>query len=261
MASTVSGYIGQINPGNGTNYALGSTAYGVCDTAAATAAKVVDMTGFTLTTGATLYVKFTYSNTASSPTLNVNSTGAKSIRRNGIVIPGQVAKLSWNAGAVVCFTYDGTYWQMNNAADFNTIDAVYVNDNELISNTDAAVGLNFASGNNVTLSTEIETGYATITVSAADNNPIYSSLIVTLPNVSDSNRSFSVTNITANHVLIQEGCAYLSNPSAAGSDLTLTTGAGSITVSGTLTGTTDIIGTFGIIDRSATGTAIVEQEE
>ena len=48
MATQVSGYIGKLNPGNGTSYALGSTAYGYCETDATTAAKVVDMTGFTL---------------------------------------------------------------------------------------------------------------------------------------------------------------------------------------------------------------------
>ena len=81
MASTVNGYIGQINPGDGTNYAIGSTAYGVCDTAASTAAKTVDMTGFTLTTGATIHVYFENGNTAASPTLNVNDTSAKVLQK------------------------------------------------------------------------------------------------------------------------------------------------------------------------------------
>ena len=113
MATQVSGYIGRIDPGNGTNYALGSTAYGYCETAAATAAKVVDMTGFTLVTGATIHVKMKYSNTVANPTLNVNSTGAKSIKRYGTTAPSTSAITSWNAEAVVSFTYDGTYWMMN----------------------------------------------------------------------------------------------------------------------------------------------------
>lgn len=74
------------------------------------------------------------------------------------------------------------------------------------------------------------------------SNPIE----VTIANVSDSNRTFNVTGITADHTLIQNGCAYVSNPSAVGSDLTLTTANGTITVSGTLTGTTNIIATFSI---------------
>ena len=107
MASQVNGYIGQVNPGNGTNYAIGSTAYGLCETAAATAAKTADMTGFTLNTGATVFIKFTYANTATTaPTLNVNGTGAKSI----LSMDGRIG--GWNDGAIVCLTYDGTNWRM-----------------------------------------------------------------------------------------------------------------------------------------------------
>ena len=53
------------------------THYGTCSTAAATAAKVVQCDGFKLVTGARIAVKFSHSNTAASPTLNVNGTGAK----------------------------------------------------------------------------------------------------------------------------------------------------------------------------------------
>lgn len=109
MASSINGYIGQVNPGNGTVYSVGSTAYGVCSTATATAAKTVDMTGFTLITGATIFVKFTYANSATdtAPTLNVNSTGAKAI----VSMTGKAA--GWQDGAVVCLTYDGTSWVIN----------------------------------------------------------------------------------------------------------------------------------------------------
>lgn len=105
MASKVSGYIGRINPGNGTQYSLGSTAYGYCETAAATAAKTVDMTGFILIEGATIFIKFKYNNTSTDdPTLNVNSTGAKPL------IPK-----TWYAGAILSLTYDGTSWIQANA--------------------------------------------------------------------------------------------------------------------------------------------------
>ena len=76
---------------------------------------------------------------------------------------------------------------------------------------------------------------------------------VTLPSVSSSRRTFTANLITADHELIQNGFAYLSNPSAAGSDLTLTTADGSITVSGTLSGTTDIIATFCIKEQKVSG--------
>ena len=122
MASKITGYIGKLNPGNGTEYSLGSTAYGVCGTAAATAAKVVDMTGFTLMEGATIHVKFTYTNTAASPTLNVNSTGAKPIVQYGTTAASTTAETSgWQAGAVLCLTYDGTSWVRDQGYNTNTI--------------------------------------------------------------------------------------------------------------------------------------------
>ena len=88
--------------------------YGTCDTAAATVAKVVtlaDSTGFSLTTGAVVIVKFTNANSASNPTLNVNSTGAKSIYRYGTTAASTSASTSgWRAGAVQIFVYDGSGW-------------------------------------------------------------------------------------------------------------------------------------------------------
>ena len=48
--------------------------------------KSCKLSGFTLATGAKICVKFTVTNTASSPTLNVNSTGAKAIYYRGAAI-------------------------------------------------------------------------------------------------------------------------------------------------------------------------------
>lgn len=111
MATQVSGVVAKINPGD-KDYAIASTAYGYCETAAATAAKVVDMTGFKLYTGVTIFIKFKERNTASNPTLNVNGTGAKNIYRYGTTRPGTTdAANGWPAGAVLAFTYDGSGWQ------------------------------------------------------------------------------------------------------------------------------------------------------
>ena len=111
MTTKVAGYIGKINPGDNKEHALGSTAYGYCETAAATAAKVVDMTGFTLVEGATIFVKFKERNNSSNPTLNVNGTGAKPIYRYGTTRPGTNDNTDgWRAGAILAFTYDGAGW-------------------------------------------------------------------------------------------------------------------------------------------------------
>ena len=122
------GYVGKVTAG-GSTHSVGSTLYGTCDTAASTAAKVVTCSDFTtLITGVTIHVKFTYSNSASSPTLNVNSTGAKSIYRYGTTVPSASASWSWYTGAVVSFTYDGSAWIMNDMiGNDNTYDREYVN--------------------------------------------------------------------------------------------------------------------------------------
>lgn len=57
--------------------------YAVCETAAGTVAKTAALTNFTLAEGAQVKIRFKYANTAANPTLNVNSTGAKSIKAYG----------------------------------------------------------------------------------------------------------------------------------------------------------------------------------
>ena len=107
------GFINTLNIG-GTDYAISDGLYGVCSTAANTAAKVVTCANFDeLVIGTTIHVKFTYSNTASNATMNVNSTGAKNLCCYGTTRVGTTVKTSWQAGAVVSFTYDGTSWVMN----------------------------------------------------------------------------------------------------------------------------------------------------
>ena len=108
-------YVGKITDTDGVTGLVGSTLYGTCATAAGTAAKVVTCSDFDeLLTGVTIHVKFTNGNTAASPTLNVNSTGAKAIFRFGTNAGS--TSLSWTAGQVVSFTYDGTQWHINDAA-------------------------------------------------------------------------------------------------------------------------------------------------
>jgi len=83
--------------------------FGVCNTAAATAAKTVALTGFTLTEGARVAVFFTNTNTANNLTLNVNSTGAKAIS----CIKGYYAPIGqWEANQIVEFVYYNNHWIM-----------------------------------------------------------------------------------------------------------------------------------------------------
>lgn len=90
--------------------------YGSCSTAAATAAKVVDCAGFALATGSEITVKFTVTNTAANPTLNVNSTGAKAIYYRGAAISaGYLA-----ANRTYTFRYNGTQYDLVGDIDTNT---------------------------------------------------------------------------------------------------------------------------------------------
>ena len=92
------------------------THYGTCSTAAATAAKVVACAGFTLVTGAVIRVKFTVTNTAANPTLNVNSKGAKAIYYRGAAISaGYLA-----ANRTYEFVYNGTQFELVGDIDTNT---------------------------------------------------------------------------------------------------------------------------------------------
>ena len=87
-----------------------TTPYATCDTAAATAAKVATITpgsNFSLETGARVAVKFANANTAGSPTLNVNNTGAKPIYFKNVALS---SSNYWSAGQIIDFIYDGTNW-------------------------------------------------------------------------------------------------------------------------------------------------------
>ena len=97
-----------------TNTGTHGVYYGTCDTAAATQAKVVtlkDATGFSLTEGIVVVVKFTYAAAASTMTMNVNSTGAKTVFQYGTTKASSgTTTTGWPSGAVVVFTYNGSGW-------------------------------------------------------------------------------------------------------------------------------------------------------
>lgn len=80
--------------------------YAVCYTTGSTAAKTVSLTNFKLVAGARVFVRFSYANTASNPTLNVNSTGAKAIQYRNSAIPANLIKQY----AVLELVYSGSYW-------------------------------------------------------------------------------------------------------------------------------------------------------
>jgi hypothetical protein len=114
--------INQIKLGN-TEYAIAPSAYAECSTAAGTAAKVATIstdgdttnTAFTLIKGVSVQVKFTVTNTASNPTLNINSSGAKAIYHNGAAITAGYLKEK----KIYQFVYNGTQWDLVGDVDTN----------------------------------------------------------------------------------------------------------------------------------------------
>ena len=91
--------------------------YATCGTGAGTYAKTASIgsaEGWELTSGTTVGVKFTNTNTYSSSnniTLNVNGSGAKSIKYKGTVEPTKPnPNVYGTANRIIYYMYDGTYW-------------------------------------------------------------------------------------------------------------------------------------------------------
>lgn len=98
-----------------TNASMGQ-AFGTCSTAAATAEKTVSIDGFQLENGAIIPIYFSYTNTATSPTLNINNTGAKAIYYNNAAIADRNADQVHSG--VMTFMYDGTNYRI--ISEYNT---------------------------------------------------------------------------------------------------------------------------------------------
>lgn len=143
----------------------GITHYGTCSTAAATAAKTVALTGFKLVTGARVCVRFTVTNTAASPTLNVNKTGAKPVQyRNAAISAGYLA-----ANRVYEFVYDGSSWEL--VGDINTDTNTDTKVTETVTTTDAEFPL-LAAGTAALKETKTEGARfaAAVTMNPADGS-------------------------------------------------------------------------------------------
>ena len=90
------------------SHAAWGDAYGACDTAGATAAKAVSLSGFVLKTGGVVAIRFTNTNTAANMTLNINGTGAKQVLYNRKAVPAYMIE----GGEIIFMMFDGTYWNM-----------------------------------------------------------------------------------------------------------------------------------------------------
>lgn len=134
--------INQIKVGN-IEYAIAASAYAECSTAAATAAKVATIctdsdttnTAFTLVKGVAVNVKFTNTNSATNPTLNINNTGAKAITSKTSGATSPILK----ANHIYTVVYDGTHWVIT-----NTKEEVYVGTGDMPADATLQVIINDA---------------------------------------------------------------------------------------------------------------------
>lgn len=131
-------YVGKILV-NGKLMPVGSSLFGICESEADEATKSVELPNFdTLMNGITVHVKFTNTNSAENPRLNVNDTGTFNIYMYDGKAVGTTPETSWRDGAIVSLTYDGTGWVLNDAA--NTLYEAAIEDPEDISSDFANIG-------------------------------------------------------------------------------------------------------------------------
>lgn len=105
-----------------------NTNYGVCSTSASAPFKTVTIESVkNYYEGLTINVKFTNTNTASSPSLNVNSLGVKNIVWNNTSLEANMLK----AGNVYQFIYDCSstvsYWRLLGGADIPDLSTIRTN--------------------------------------------------------------------------------------------------------------------------------------
>lgn len=98
-------YIHQVNV-NGTNYLIEPTLF--ITPTFNNNAYTATLTNFTLATGVAVQVQFNTTNSATNPTLSINSETAKTILHAGSAIPTSYLKV----GYIYTLVYDGTTWEI-----------------------------------------------------------------------------------------------------------------------------------------------------
>ena len=180
-------FVGKVTAGEATG-AIGATLYGTCTTQASEQVKVASVPGLdTLLPGLTIHVKFTNTNRAANPLLNIPTVGNDNIPicLYGATTPGTEVQRSWFAGSVLSMTYDGSVWQVNNWQD----DTTYSNA------TTSAAGLMSAADkgilNNIEANRTTSKVYTNVATSAWAADSTYSNY--------PYKASLTCQGITANH--------------------------------------------------------------
>lgn len=249
--------------------------YGTCDTAAATTAKVVTCPEFTandLVAGSLIIVKFTATNSGAvgSITMNVNSTGAKNIKKiynaavSNLVAAGEII-----AGISYMFSYNGTYWVLVSGLDYNSTGTVnqsavittngeycllHANDTGTAARNGYAVYKSSATINPSTGQITMKgkpVVYGEYSESTEPSSPVSGQIwfkqatmtveeakvLVVSATASSLPTTINNANIKADMVVIKHE---IGNPALVSGNLSFAMSAGSATISGSLSGSTTI---------------------
>lgn len=236
-----------------------------CTTAASTAAKVATLQtssrNFSLATGVRVAVTFTYGNSATTPTLNVSSTGAKTIA----VASSATAKTTgngttyntWGPYETVLFTYDGTYWV--NGGSSRSIYNAYNQAASAGTGTVTSVGITAGTGISVSNSPVTTSGSITVghsnSVTAQTTQAVYPIKIdaqghisgygsaVTIP--TDTNTTYSLSGALSSNTYTStltaggsgSGTSTSSISFAAGTGISLSSSGSTLTITNTISNT------------------------
>lgn len=107
--------------------------YATCTSAANSDKVATTDFDFSLSAGRRVAVKFTNANTKSRPSLNINSTGNKTIIWNSQALP---STQYWKAGSLVEFVYDGSHYQVVGTINDTTYSAATTSSQGLMSAAD-----------------------------------------------------------------------------------------------------------------------------
>lgn len=131
--------------------------YFTSSTAAGTADKTnASITGtFVLCRGTTINVYFSTANTANAPTLNVSATGAFPIYYKNAVTSAS-NKYLWDAGTTLTFTFNGSYWHINDGRAGAALDWISTNGSTVITASDI---MKTWTGDATLATTTIDGGY------------------------------------------------------------------------------------------------------
>lgn len=203
--------------------------FGTCNTAMTTTEKVVTLTGggtFSLVNGAFVIVHFFRSNSAESPTLNVNGTGAKRIRTQDGGMSGEDAyRLSAGTHGFVyssaidmwCMLDSGLYSARNVPANryYNsvvpTVKAVYDYVEE------HGFAADFTAGAGLSLSTERELGHSnSVAAGTIGETGASSGAVVSVPYATFDAQGHITGKGTRNHTIPTMGGATASAAGTAG---------------------------------------------